>query len=63
MYPQRLNSIKKQLINWGYPQRLVNKMKPLRILKLYQKEKEFQEYQAIKEEEYYLFQLLKNKTY
>lgn len=59
MCPNKLNSIKKELISWGYPHRLVNKMKPARLLKCHRKEKEFQEYQAIKEKEYYFSQILK----
>lgn len=62
MDPHELNSIKKQLIGWGYPRRLVNKMKTDRILKCYQKEKEFQEYQITIEKEYYLSQLLKKSA-
>ncbi len=60
MHPHKLNSIKKQLIEWGYPQCLVNKMKPVRLLKNYLKEKQIQEYQIVKEKEYYLSQQLKN---
>lgn len=60
MHPHKLNTIKKQLINWGYPRRLVNKMRTDRILKCYQKEKEFQEYQTTIEKEYYLSQSLRN---
>ncbi|GBF34724.1 hypothetical protein DCCM_3844 [Desulfocucumis palustris] len=62
MHPHNLYGIKKQLVNWGYPQRLVNKMKPVRILKCYQKERELQDYQTFKEKEYYLLQLLKNRA-
>ena len=59
MPPHQLYSIKNELIKWGYPRRLVEKMKPKRLLKCYQDEKDFQEYQNIKENEYYLAQLLK----
>lgn len=59
MFSKQLVSMKKQLMKWGYPRCLIEKMKPGRILKCYQNEKVFQEYQSIKEREYYLAQLLK----
>ncbi|MFZ5645131.1 MAG: hypothetical protein ACOY46_16265 [Bacillota bacterium] len=54
MTPKDLKRIKRQLVTWGYPRHLVEKMQLVRLFNCYQNEKEFQKYQETKEKEHFL---------